>query len=524
MLNTIITSFKLKIAYIVNSLLYSIKQFPIIKHLLPDALYKSRALKIIASILGILLSIIKSLTKKMFYFALLIFLPAIILEDSANIFIHIYVCLTIIGGIMNDYISTPTRDKYYSVIIMKMNPKRFAISEYIIKGITQALAFIPFVLIFSMFAEIPLYIGLSLLLFLLEIKTISIYYNLLIFDKTKKFKAQTIYSKLEMIPVMLLLILAYTLPFINISINIPIYLIILAITTIISIISMIKIINYKNYNIFFKKTLTIENVRAGDISANNQIEIKQTKDSIEYTEIKDSNKRGFAYFHDLFVSRHNKLLLKPIKSQCIIIGIIVLIASIITILIPSVRETLNNMVMNYLPYFVFIMYSLNRGKALTTAMFMNCDHSMLTYSFYRSPKVILGVFKERLKTLISYNSLPALIIGVGLALILLISGGTDNNLNYLILIVSILSMSVFFSIHYLVMYYFLQPYNAATEVMSTTYNTVQTLTYIVCYFMIELELPTFYFGIATILFCITYSIISLIVAYFIAPKTFKLRQ
>ena len=129
MLNTIITSFKLKIAYIVNSLLYSIKQFPIIKHLLPDALYKSRALKIIASILGILLSIIKSLTKKMFYFALLIFLPAIILEDSANIFIHIYVCLTIIGGIMNDYISTPTRDKYYSVIIMKMNPKRFDISD-----------------------------------------------------------------------------------------------------------------------------------------------------------------------------------------------------------------------------------------------------------------------------------------------------------------------------------------------------------------------------------------------------------
>jgi hypothetical protein len=193
-------------------------------------------------------------------------------------------------------------------------------------------------------------------------------------------------------------------------------------------------------------------------------------------------------------------------------------------LIPETKATMNRMVMNYLPYFVFIMYLLNRGKSLTTAMFMNCDHSMLTYRFYRTPKVILGVFKERLKTLVSYNIMPAIIIGIGLSLLLFVTGGTDNNLNYLILIVSIISMSIFFSVHYLVMYYFLQPYNAETEVKSTTYGFVQSITYIVCYYMIEFKLPTFYFGIATIIFCIVYSIISLVIAYYIAPKTFKLRQ
>ena len=50
------------------------------------------------------------------------------------------------------------------------------------------------------------------------------------------------------------------------------------------------------------------------------------------------------------------------------------------------------------------------------------------------------------------NAVPALVIGGGLALILFATGGTDNPLNYVVLIVSILCMSLFFSIHYLTIY------------------------------------------------------------------------
>ena len=41
MLNTIKTSFKLNLAYTVNSTLYGIKQLPILKKILKDDLYKS---------------------------------------------------------------------------------------------------------------------------------------------------------------------------------------------------------------------------------------------------------------------------------------------------------------------------------------------------------------------------------------------------------------------------------------------------------------------------------------------------
>ena len=179
--------------------------------------------------------------------------------------------------------------------------------------------------------------------------------------------------------------------------------------------------------------------------------------------------------------------------------------------------------MVYLPYFVFIIYCINRSSSVTQAMFMNCDHSMLTYRIYRTPKVILGIFKEGLKTLITINLLPAFLIGGGLALLLYLSGETENPLNYAILFISIIAMSIFFSVHYLVMYYLLQPYNVSTEMKSSTYKVVQGLTYIVCWYMIQIQMPIFSFGIATIVFCIAYCLISLFLAYKYAPKTFKLR-
>ena len=236
-----------------------------------------------------------------------------------------------------------------------------------------------------------------------------------------------------------------------------------------------------------------------------------------------SNKTGFAYFHDLFVKRHRKILTEAVKKQSVVI-ILILLAVIIAIYLNNdFKAKTNELLLSYLPYFVFIMYLLNRGTTVTQAMFMNCDHSMLTYRIYRTPKVILGIFKERLKTLIKINCLPAFLVGGGLALLLYISGGTDNILNYLSLFLSIIAMSIFFSVHYLVMYYLLQPYNVNTEMKSSTYRVVQAITYLVSYYMIKLKLPTLSFGIAMVIFCISYSLISLIIAYKYAPKTFKLR-
>ena len=159
----------------------------------------------------------------------------------------------------------------------------------------------------------------------------------------------------------------------------------------------------------------------------------------------------------------------------------------------------------------------------TQALFMNCDHSLLTYSFYKQPSFILRLFQIRLREIMRINAVPALVIGIGLALILFATGGTDNPLNYVVLVVSILCMSLFFSIHYLTIYYLLQPYNAGTELKSGTYRIVLSVTYVVCFALMRLRMPIMIFGIMTIVFCVLYSIVASILVYRFAPKTFRLR-
>ena len=155
---------------------------------------------------------------------------------------------------------------------------------------------------------------------------------------------------------------------------------------------------------------------------------------------------------------------------------------------------------------------------------MNCDHSLLTYSFYKQPRCVLKLFRIRLIEIMKINAVPALVIGLGLSALLYLSGGTDTPLSYVVLPVSILCISLFFSVHYLTVYYLLQPYNAGTELKSGTYMLVMSATYLICFSLMQLRVPTLLFGLLTIVFCILYGIVACILIYKLAPKTFRLRS
>ena len=74
MIETFITSFKLQNTYRTNSIIYSLKQLPLIKRILPNSLYKNRGLKIFASIISILWEIINIFIGKILYILLMIFM------------------------------------------------------------------------------------------------------------------------------------------------------------------------------------------------------------------------------------------------------------------------------------------------------------------------------------------------------------------------------------------------------------------------------------------------------------------
>lgn len=524
MLKTFITSFKLQNTYRTNSVIYSIKQLPLIKRVLPNTLYKNRGLKIFANIISILWEIISIFIGKIIYIAAMIFGPLSLYNvNGADIFLHLFVFLTLAGGVLNTYMLNPTKDKYYAIILMNMNAREYGLSNYYYQLLKLVIGFLPFTILFGWMLGVPLWVQILLPFFILAVKLIVMNYMLYKFKKTKNVASENLPTKFVWGFVGICLLLAYGLPAIGITINNTIFLCVSLISILLGIYSLTKIHDFKDYRKMYKQILTKSNVymqeNANGTQAMKDNSLKQIELDTKYT----SNKTGFAYFHDLFVKRHRKILTEAVKKQSVVI-LVIIIAMIIGITMnEDFKARTNEILLVYLPYFVFVMYLINRSSSVTQAMFMNCDHSMLTYRIYRTPKVILGIFKERLKTLITINLLPAFLIGGGLALLLYLSGGTDNPINYVILFISIIAMSIFFSVHYLVMYYLLQPYNVSTEMKSSTYKVVQGLTYLVSWYMIQIKMPIFGFGIATIVFCIAYSLISLFLAYKYAPKTFKLR-
>lgn len=237
-----------------------------------------------------------------------------------------------------------------------------------------------------------------------------------------------------------------------------------------------------------------------------------------------SDKTGYAYFNDLFVKRHKKILWRYSKKLSLIIIGVALVIGIGELFFDEVSMIVQKFVLDYLPYFIFILYSFNSSKSVVQAMFYNCDHSMLTYSFYRRPEVIYSLFRLRLRSLIMINLLPATALAFGLDVLLALSGSDESLLVYLIVFICIISTSIFFSIHYLTCYYLLQPYNEFTETKSATYSLIMSLTYGICFAFIYLHMSTYVFGTIMTIFSLVYIAISYRLVYKKAGQTFRLRR
>ena len=524
MFKSFILSYKLKNTYRVNSIIYSIKQLPLIGKHLPASLYSSKILKILGNIISTISEIINIFLGKIIYILIMIVaVLGMVKGNTANNCIHIFVFLSLSGGMLNTYMFNPTKDKYYAMILMNMDAKNYTLSNYYYSMLKVIIGFLPFTIIFGMYYGLSLITCVLMPFFVVFIKTIYNSYILYDFNKSKKIKNENTPTRIVWTLIAGFVILAYGMPFLNITITENIFYVLFVISLLLGIIAFKYVAQFKGYKKAYKSLLTTDNVCITQNTKKSEVIQKNTLNQIELDKKTTSNKKGFAYFHDLFVKRHKKILMKSAKRTAIIAFLIFLILIVAVKANSNISRETNEILMTMLPWFVFVMYIINRGTVVTQAMFMNCDHSMLTYRFYRTPKVILSLFKERLKTLIKINLLPAVVIAIGLPVLLYLTGGTDNYLNYIVLFVSIIAMSIFFSIHYLVMYYLLQPYNVNIEMKSSTYTLVQWITYFVCYAFIQVKLPTLYFGLATIIFCVLYSIIALILVYKYAPKTFKLR-
>lgn len=523
---TFAISFRLRTAYKANGLIYYLRQLPLIKKLIPAGAYGSRGIKIFANIVSIFLEIFNTFVWKLMYVAIIFaVIVSMKTEDPAAAFLHAFFFLTIVGGFLNTNLFDPTNDKYYGIVLMRMDAKQYTLSNYIYFLIRVFVGFAPSTCLFAALLDMPWYAGIIMALYVVLLK--MTFSGFILWDNKKDLDKGTLNNDKRMlaaiwIAAFLLCAAAFVPPYIDFVIPEILYPLILILLAAAAIVAAVYMGRSRDYDPLYRELLAQAPARALSSVQTNAVQ-NVTLKKIELSTEADSRKKGYAYFNDLFFKRHKKLLHKPAKRICVISGLVFVVLAAASFVNPNVRTGVNEMLLMMLPYFLFIMYLIHPGRGITQAMFMNCDHSMLSFRFYRQPKVIISLFVERLKSLMLIGLGPAVFIGAELTLLLAITGGTQDPLNYVLVFISIIMMSLFFSVHYMVLYYLLQPYNIQLESRNAAYGIANALTYVVCYVAIGKRIPTFYFGTALIVFCIIYIIAALFLVYRMAPKTFKLR-
>ena len=523
MLNTLKKSLQIDISYSVNSFIYYLRKLPILKDLITKDAYSSKFLKKIIEFIGFIFYAARSLFLKFMYFFVIMFICYKFFPNNLiKSFFHIYFLLTILGMFINNKQLNTNTQKYFSICLFNMDGTEYFRANLFFQLITSTVLNIIMICFYINYLLSPPNIHYSLMLIILTI-TVRIVGEALNIMFYKKYHYIWYTNTTLYFTIVLILFGTCFSPFIEIFIPIKIMFAVTIFFIIASIPAMRYLIKLKDYKLIYKNLTKITNVmdqkHEKDYLRQAMVEVKEKDKKIDKKIIE--NKKGYDLFNTIFFERHKEILLRSARKWAGIATVVYMGLGYLVLSTPKYFDAASQTLNKHLAIFIIIMYFINRGAIITQAMFFNCDHAMLRFNFYREPKVLLELFKKRLITVIKVNLIPAFVIGIGNIVLLLLTNNY-NILNIITTFLFIILLSIFFSVHYLVIYYLLQPFNKDMEVKKASYSIVNLLMYIVTYQFMDLILDSLKLSIIGIIFCTIYIGLSLLLVYKVAPRTFKL--
>ncbi len=528
MIKTAKQLFLLQNTYSANSFFYYIKRLPVLGNIFPDSVYALPFLKAVFAIFYNLFLVVKLLFLKVLYLGALVLVSSSLSEmDSitmpqADILLNLLFFFTLAGAVSNCYVLEPKKVQNYAIVFLRMDAKKVALSELFQASLLSALGHLPLFLLLPDLYNLGAYNIISLLLILVACKLIGSTVKLSLRSKSKAYKLMGSSFK-DMFISVLIASVSILFIYFNISLNGVVLPLLALFFCVAAAFSLRFLFRFQAYLPLYKEMyLQYDEVLAtrGNSKA---AQMNKATNYIELEDNKENPKHGYALLSDCFMKRHKKLLMRFTK-RVILIEILILVLVIFACLLDSnVAAFVNLTVVATVPVFTYAMCFFNCGERTVKILFMNCDSEMLTYRFYRQPKAILEMFTLRLKALVAMDWLQSLPIALALPLILFVSGGTEHFYEYPLLFISIMALSTFFSVHNLVVYYLFQPYNKDVEMKNPIYSILKISTYVACYILLRSDPSFSIFGVAICIFCFAYLLISLPLAYRIAPKTFRLK-
>lgn len=520
-----------------NRLIYFFKKLPFIGKVLKGDIYSNVELKQIFAWIVLVLKVLWGFINKFAYLGIMVYLPIILtnkdlpLTEQYTLFIHTFVVLSfIIGAVSNVFILEPKRDKYIAVRLMRIPAKQYMHATLLLRGLTFFIYFLPALIVFAGIFGAPLWHGLWVTLLLTAWRMATEALNLWVFDK----KGIVLVKKMSWVWSVIGLgsILAYIPLYFGQTIISDVSGFAIPLTlgiVVLGAIAGVYLGKYPNYRSAVNVVTKIDDplldmnrmmkeARVADVQTK---EKDFTTDQLKGQQFQA--KTGYAYLNAIFFSRHKRLLIQPIQRRLAIIGGLFILSVVIMFISPENSTKLTAFLQKGLPFFVFVMIYASIGERVCKAMFYNCDLSLLRYGFYRDRAAILDNFKIRLIRLCGLNLIPALAICIACSLLFLISGVEWGIMDAVVFWVTILCLSLFFSVHHLFMYYIFQPYSTELNIKNPFFFIVNSIVMGLCVACMMLPSASSYFPVIVLVGTIVYMLIAIALIYKFSNRTFRVK-
>ena len=558
-----------------NGLVFALKKTPVIGKLIPDRLYSTTFLKVIYWIFHIIVEVFKLFIGKIFGLGM-IYLAAFLLSDQyiehelgggmsrsavfGNLGLFMFLLYALCGILIRVPYFNCTTEKEYLVFMLRMDAKK--LNETLI-CYDLAKLFIGYVMagIIAVITGAPFWLWLGIPVLALAVKFLGIGLQILSFRlKIKLHKSLKISTVAYLIRLTLVLLAGpFFIVFIanGYFIPMPQLVIITALTVIGGIWGLIIFI--KTDSNLHRRALH-DNISKTEVKATSQYDNTKSFKKIKAKGTIKGNKKGFDYLNALFVKRHwTMLCMKPVIFTIIVVAVMILLIAefIYGYYSRFGSENCWNMVITNLvnfftfrafndallpvgddPAFEFLRYVAqfhllgmliplsiadNSFKS-TQAMFINCDNSLMTFSFFKQREKIIRLFDIRLKQLIKINIGPVIAIGAFANLILFVTGGQSYPGEYLVTFLAAFLLSVLTSVTWLALYYLFQPFTTSVVAKSGAYRITSIIIYSVASIIVWIPLASYILVPVLLVFAAGYVFFLRNRVNKLAPKTWKIKS